>query len=324
MSERKFKLFDFNRNGKGVSKDDIDGSPNLATFFKKYKRKFSRLLSVNIFMVLGNFPLFFAGFAMAGYGAVQSTVQKYAIFPAIYTVSMFDGSPVTDALNSIYGMQAPLTVNTTITYILYALSFLTLITFGLTNVGTTYILRNLVKGDPVFMWSDFWYAIKRNWRQGLILGVIDAVACFLFAFNVRFYFTGLNGEFLNGILFYISLAMLILYFFMRFYIYILTVTFDLSIFKILKNSLIFSIIGFKRNIMATLGILVLVVLNLAVVFYLPSLGIVLPLVVTLSNCAFMSTYAAWFKIKEIMIDPYEENKSDESDEPPLALDDVTV
>lgn len=323
MSERKFKLFDFNKDGKGVSKDDVDGPPNLSTFFKKYKRKFSRLLSVNIFMVLGNFPLFFAGFAMAGYGAMHSTVQKYSIFPAIYTISMFDGSPVTDALGSIYGMQSPLTVNTTITYILYALSLLTLLTFGLTNVGTTYILRNLVKGDPVFMWSDFWYAIKRNWKQGLILGVVDAIACFLLVFNVSFYFSNLNGAFLNGILFYISLAMLILYFFMRFYMYILMVTFDLSIFKILKNSLIFAIIGFKRNFMATLGIAVLILINLFIFFYIPSLGIVLPLVVTLSNGAFMSTYAAWFKIKQIMIDPYDENNPDEPDEPPLAVDDVS-
>lgn len=322
MSEKKFKLFDFNKDGKGVSKDDVDGPPNLSTFFKKYKRKFSRLLSVNIFMVLGNFPIFFAGMALAGYGAVHSTVASSPLFPAIYTMSKFDGSPVTAALNSVFGLQVPLTVNTTVSYILFALSLLTLFTFGLTNVGTTYILRNLIKGDPVFMWSDFWYAIKRNWKQGLILGIIDAIASFLLVFNVGFYFNSLNGAFMNGILFYVSLAMLILYYFMRYYMYILLVTFDLSIFKILKNSLIFSIIGFKRNFMAFLGILALALLNLMIFFYVPGLGIVLPMVLTLSNGAFMSTYAAWFKIKQIMIDPYEE-KPEEPTEPPLAIDDVT-
>ena len=323
MSEKKFRLFDFNKNGKGVSKWDVDGPPNLANFFKKYKRKFSRLLSVNIFMVLGNFPLFFLGFAMAGYGAIDSTVQGHPIYHAVRTVALFNGSPVTDALHSVYGMQAPLTVNTTVTYLLYALSLLTLLTFGLTNVGTTYILRNLIKGDPVFMWSDFWYAVKRNWKQGILLGFMDCVASFLFAFNVGFYFKALDGGFANGLLFYISVAMVVLYFFMRFYMYILTVTFDLSLFKILKNSFIFAIIGFKRNIMATLGIILLVILNFIVFMYIPSLGIVLPMVVTLSNGAFMSTYAAWFKIKEIMIDPYEE-KHEEPTEPPIATDDVTL
>ena len=73
MSQKKFKLFDFTKDGKGVSKAEIeDIKPNLSGFFKQYKNKFSRLLSVNIFMVLGNFPLFFAGLALAGYGAIRS------------------------------------------------------------------------------------------------------------------------------------------------------------------------------------------------------------------------------------------------------------
>ena len=67
MSQKKFKLFDFTKDGKGVSKAETeDIKPNLSGFFKQYKNKFSRLLSVNIFMVLGNFPLFFAGLALAG------------------------------------------------------------------------------------------------------------------------------------------------------------------------------------------------------------------------------------------------------------------
>jgi len=45
------------------------------------------------------------------------------------------------------------------------------------------------------------------------------------------------------------------------------------------------------------------------------------MVVTISNCAFMATYAAWFKIKEIMIDPYYTEET--VDVTPLAKDDVT-
>ena len=320
MSERKFKLFDFNKDGKGVDPHEDDGPPNLARFFKQYKRKFSRLLSVNIFMVLGCFPVFFIGLAIAWYGAIDSSLQTSSMFPAMYTLSKFAPSPITDALNSVYSVPSVLTVNTTVTYVLFALSLLLLITFGLTNVGTTYILRNLAKGDPVFMWSDFWYAIKRNLKQGIIMGIIDLLCSGVLVFNVSFYFQRINGTFLAGIMFYISLAMVILWFFMRF----LLVTFDLSIFKILKNALIFAIIGFKRNIMATLGILVLVILNLMVFMYIPSLGIVLPLVITLSNGAFMSTDAAWFKIKEIMIDPYEdENKKEEDIDTLPPLEDIT-
>ncbi len=324
MSEKKFKLFDFNKDGKGVSKqEEADIKPNLSGFFKQFKRKFSRLLSVNIFMVLGNFPIFFAGLALAGYGAIRSTAPASVLFPIVRAMEHFDPSPVTAALNTLYGLQSPLTAFSTGSFILFGLSLLTLLTFGLTNVGTTYILRNLARGDAVFMWSDFWYAVKRNLRQGILLGILDIVISFLMVFNVRYYYAGLNGGFGGGLLFYIALAMLILWFYMRFYMYLLLVTFDLSIFKILKNSLIFSIIGFKRNFMATLGILVLVLLNYMVFVYVQPLGIVLPMVLTLACGAFMSTYAAYFKIKEIMIDPYYTDKPEESAEPPLAQDDVS-
>ena len=324
MSEKKkFKLFDFNKDGKGVSKDEAPVKPNLKGFFTQYKRKFSRLLSVNIFMVLGNFPIFFAGLAIAGYGSVSSTAPSSVLYPIISAMNRFEPSPVTAALGAVYGLQSPLTAYSTGSFILFGLSLLLLFTFGPTNVGTTYILRNLVRGDPVFMWSDFWYAVKRNLRQGILLGILDLLISFLLVFNVRYYYAGLNGHFGGGLLFYISLAMLILWFYMRFYMYILLVTFDLSIFKILKNSLIFSIIGFKRNFMATLGILVLVLLNYMVFVYVQPLGIVLPMVLTLSNGAFMSTYAAYFKIKEIMIDPYENEKPPEPVEPPIAHDDVS-
>ena len=168
-----------------------------------------------------------------------------------------------------------------------------------------------------------WY-VGTNLQFITFFGVaIFSVFCTGNRFAMAVVYAGLNGGFGGGLLFYIALAMLILWFYMRFYMYLLLVTFDLSIFKILKNSLIFSIIGFKRNFMATLGILVLVLLNYMVFVYVQPLGIVLPMVLTLACGAFMSTYAAYFKIKEIMIDPYYTDKPEESAEPPLARDDVS-
>ena len=128
MNEKKFKLFDFNKDGKGVSKYEDDGPPNLIGFFKQYKRKFSRLISVNIFMVLGCFPLFFLGFAYAGYGAIKSSLQTNALFPIADALSKLAPSPVTDSLNAVFAVPSNLTVNTTVSYIFYALSLLILLT----------------------------------------------------------------------------------------------------------------------------------------------------------------------------------------------------
>ena len=117
-----------------------------------------------------------------------------------------------------------------------------------------------------------------------------------------------GGGFLNGLVFWLNLVIGLLYLMMRCYIYLQMITFDLSIRKILKNSLIFAFIGFKRLILAFLGnlILIFVVLGLAYSGAMLALAIVLPLTILLSNCAYMTTYAAYFKIKEVMIDPYNE------------------
>ena len=106
--------------------------------------------------------------------------------------------------------------------------------------------------------------------------------------------------------FWLSIACAVIYFFMRMYIYILTVTFDLKIFKVIKNAFIFSFLGFKRNIVAAIGIALAVFINYLLML-LPQtfgLGLILPFVITIGVVMFMMAYAAWPKIKEIMIDPY--------------------
>ena len=109
------------------------------------------------------------------------------------------------------------------------------------------------------------------------------------------------------------------------------VTFDLTVFKILKNSLIFSLIGLKRNILAFLGVAVMILFEIFFLFcpggILLPLAVAVPLIMMFSGSAYMKVYASYFKIKEIIIDPYkaehpelyEENTEDEI----IMHDDVT-
>ena len=107
---------------------------------------------------------------------------------------------------------------------------------------------------------------------------------------------------------------------MRFFIYILLITFNLKIRYIYKNAFIFSILNIKRNALAILGIAALVVINYALfIMYLP-IGIILPFIITLSTGAFIAAYAAYPKIKEIMIDPYVDEKEEEIKEEPIFRD----
>ena len=331
-SNKRLRLFDITRDGKGLSKNSSQKVGGLKRFFISYKDNFGKITSVNIFMVLGNFPLIFLIATLSGFTKAEGLMPSYDVFQNLAGY-FINSTPSAHSMGLFAheGIQTIIFRPTTTTYVFYGIAALTLFSFGIVNVGTAYILRNIAKGDPVFLWSDFWYAVKRNWKQALPFGMIDAGINLLLIWNIYSMFISSTGDFFTNTMFWCNIVLFILYFVMRYYIYVQMVTFNLSVFKILKNSLIFSLLGFKRNIVALLGILAGILVELVCVIgaggILLPFGIALPFLILFSSFAYMKVYAAYFKIKEIMIDPYlaehPEETPDESDEEIIMSDDVT-
>jgi uncharacterized membrane protein YesL len=98
------------------------------------------------------------------------------------------------------------------------------------------------------------------------------------------------------------------------------VTFSLSIFKMLKNALIFALIGFKRNITAVIGMLLFCIMCYAVLLIYVPLGLLTPILLIFGSCGFMATYAAYPKIKQVMIDPYYTEPEEDDDFEPVFRD----
>lgn len=291
----------------GVSPDEPKAldRPTVGSFFKLFGRKINTLLSVNLLFVFGNFPIFFFLLALSGYVSDSTSAPYYQQFAPLLGASYFDPSPVTASLLGIFGAHISITVPTVITNILYGLTALLFVTFGPVNVGTTYLLRSMVREEGMFLMSDFWYAIKKNFRQGLIFGMIDLLIMVLLGYDFLYFYINLgSGSTFIYILFFITFAMIIVYAMMRMYIYLMMVTFDLSIAKMLKNALFFSILGIKRNIMALLWVVLLIALEYVILMVFAPLGVILPLILLFSVGAFGCAFAAYPKIKEIMIDPY--------------------
>lgn len=310
-------MFDSQREGRGVEKTDVYTKTDLKGFFIRYKTYFTRLLSVNLLMVFGNFPIIFAMIALSTLTRIVYLTPATESFPLLHGLLLHDPQFSLGSLFSsgIEGLQIEASAMTPWTYVLFALSALVIFTFGIVNVGTTYLLRNMVKGDPVFIWSDFIYAIRRNWKQALPFGILDVILLALIPFDLFYLFTTPNAA--GGLFLGATIVIALVYFWMRFYIYMQMVTFDLSLFKILKNSLLFTLLGFKRNLVATIGIALLLLLNFLLAFgffgVLSAAAILFPVVLLFSNGAFMAAYASYYKMKEIMIDPYT-NESAPSEE----------
>lgn len=322
--KKKFRLFDSQREGKGVEKSDVDKTPNLKRFFRLYKDNLNKLLSLNIAMVLGLFPVIFLVLGLSNVMSVEFLTPTSDVYSMLRAVLLTKDALSPSELISlgIDGLLIGDSARTVWNYVFFGLSLLTFFTFGLVNVGAAYVTRNIAKGDPVFVYSDFIYAIRRNWKQALPFGMLDLFLSVLIFFNL---FTMLQsgGGLLNGVLFWANLIFGLIYLFMRNYFYLQMVTFDLKGLKIIKNSLIFALVGWKRNFLAFLGILILLLINLMFVFgfggILLPVGIAFPLIALLSHSTFMGSYAAYYKIKELMIDPYYDEDGNE-----LLQDDSTA
>lgn len=318
MSEKRkkrFSLFRYSLDGKGVPKD-VNEPRNFKFFFKLLWRNLNRLMSVNMLLVFSNFPILFALFAVSGNLNTTSYSPVSSLFGPFYGAMKISGetSPLTNALNGVLGIQVEISVPTVATYIFYGIGFLTLFTFGLSMVGSTYIVRNIVKGEPIFFMQDYFYAIKRNWKQALIYGIIDIALLFLIFYDIIF-FAANASSYLTSLMFYLAVAIGIIYFVMRYYIYTIMLTFKLSIYKILKNAFIFSLVGFKRNFVGTLGIAVLVFFSYGLLMVFPPLGALLPFIITIAIGQFIAIYTSWPKIYSIMIEPYEEEDNTPKEEP---------
>ena len=299
----KFNMFSYNPPKKGVSKNDERASvqTDFIGFFHMLGRKFWNISNLNLLMAV------YILFVVAGMWLLSGIPWAFWTFVGI-----------------------------------------AVILFGLINAGTTYVTRGYVRGDPVYILSDFKYAVKNNWKQGIVVGIIDALIIFLLVFDIVFWMgpvelpelpvtvseqvaddgtvvdtadTALISDdgavdasdtenavaertFMQSVSFYGCLFLLFIYFMMRNYIYVIMVTFKLSMFKIFKNSFIFAFVGLKRNIVALLGIFAVCFINYTIFIALPVVGIMLPLIITSALCSFIGAYASYPVIKKYMITPY--------------------
>ena len=340
-------FFSLNRDGKGVEKGEVLGPPNLKNFFKTYIRKFTKLLSVNLIM-LGTRP----SLALLFFHASYMLFDFHPIFSIVYTVTVsLIGIPVTvntsELIAPVYGMyvasgtagaegvaggSASLaqmlnvfgtttdlpTYSTLYWVVIIALLVFTLVTWGWQNIGATYLTRNMVRGETVFVISDYFYAIKKNWKQGLFIGMLDAFIILVLTTNLCYFLSSPSISFLMDVIFIVNIGLFVLYLIMRKYIYLMMITFDITFRKMLKNALIFSTLGLKRNTMAVIGKMLIIIINgLLIFFLLPyniAVPLVLPLVYYFGTSAYISAYAYYPVIEKYMITPYQsENDTDDTD-----------
>ena len=305
-----------NKDGKGVDPGE-DTTPNLRFFFKQFGRKFSKIISLNIIMIFQVLPILASVYLY--FIVTPTTPTMYSPeYAALFGIQENMSSAITNVNLSLFSFQLGLpTYNTFIYWVIGILLGLLVITFGWQMVGATYIMRGLVRGDSVFVVSDFFYAIKKNLKQGFFMGLIDCIIMFVLGFDIYYFYTS-EPNAMTNFMYAMIFAMIVVYIVFRFYTYLMLVTFDMKIGKIFKNALIFVVLGIKRNALALVGLLITTALAIVpIVVFLPmglGVALVLPFIYYLGVCGFISTYAAYPVIQKYMIDPVAPKHQSEDEE----------
>ena len=200
--------------------------------------------------------------------------------------------------------------------LLYVLVSLPILTSGLANAGLTYITRNFSREKHAFT-SDFFDIIRRNWKQALPVGIINTLLGAAIAYALVFY--GVNIGNLTAMIFFIILSVLAaLFICMRYYIYMLMITFKFSFKQLYKNSFIMASSCLKPNLIITGSLLLFYGLIGALMWVLGSVDVRVPLALLLflyvlvipSFRSLLIQHCIFPSVKKLIIDPYYEANPD--------------
>ena len=195
--------------------------------------------------------------------------------------------------------------------LLYVAITLPLVTVGLSNAGLTYITRNFAREKHAFIAGDFFDTIKKNWKQALPAGIINLVVTFILAFDIYFFMTyslNADSQILHYILLAVTLSIALFFTFMKYYIFMIMITFKLKLKQIYKNSAILAIAGLKRNLLifVVLGLLYIAAIALLFINLVVGITVILFVYILLFPAfrSYLIQYNIFPVIKKFMIDPY--------------------
>jgi uncharacterized membrane protein YesL len=278
--------FNYNKPGPGVSKDEPEKKA-FFRFFSVYGAKFWDLIKMNMLYII--------------------TVIIQWVPMIIFLVTFFSQKDLSAQLSNLYN------------YMIMLVCALPLALTGPFTCGYAYLLRNCVRREHYFMISDYNDTLKSNFRQSFIATLINVMVFIVLLFNLRFYYIQLNTNQLFVLPLALCVFLMLMLIFMSYYIYVMMITFKLTLKQLYKNSFIFAVLGIGRNILVT--ILLAAIIFLHALFYPISLFFV-PFF-SLSFIGLIISFSSWPMLKKYMIDPQtvEEKPDENAEDGPQVFDD---
>ena len=201
--------------------------------------------------------------------------------------------------------------------LVYSVILLPIVTSGLAAAGITNVTRNIARDKHSFGLSDFFETIKKNWKQALPVGIINALLYMILLFDIYFFYYCSEGA-MATVGLAVAFSMTFIFTVMQFYIWTLMITFDFKLKQLYKNSFKFVFINMKMNLLCLFSIALIYAVNIAILLlfkshFFPVLSIELFLYIILfpSFRYLLVQYCVFPSVKKYIIDPYYEEHPDE-------------
>ena len=249
-----FGFFDFTKPGKGVDPDEPEKRAVFRYLDILWQKK-GKLIALNFFYFVCILPIILA-FYLFLYEPFMTRLLGEELLVGTLFVAMFA---------FIFSLPPPVLI------LLMAVSVFLL---GPVTCGLTYVLRNFVRREHAWV-SDFWQRAKMNFKQGLFLGIVDALMFYVGFFNITLFFDPVYEVptfFAVG-----AIVVFIIFLCMRNTLYLMAVTVELTNFQLLRNAFLLTFDGLWRHLLTgfiyTIYIVLILLINPYVeLFVLPLLG----------------------------------------------------
>ncbi len=156
-----------------------------------------------------------------------------------------------------------------LTTLIIMIPFVMLAAIG--KVGAAYVLRNWARDEHSFMWQDFKASIKTNWKQALVIGLINGLSFPVVYVAYDFYGSmAATGGWFYAIPQGLMVVVLILWWMLNEVIFTMMVTYEMNLRTLIRNSFLISV---ARLPIAFLILLGCVAIPAAILLLIPYLEI---------------------------------------------------
>ena len=125
--------------------------------------------------------------------------------------------------------------------------------------GVVMVCRNIARGDEgVRVFSSFWSAVRDNFPAFLLHGALVYVVALLSFFAISLYVSMLSLNWIFYALLFFCIIIVLFLMYTVFYVPLMSITYDLPLRYVYKNSFLMSFGEFKNNFFATLALAVVI------------------------------------------------------------------